>query len=132
MERDLEAERKAIDKITIGPINNRVDIKDITVRDVDVANIGKVLVITYAFKSSYKTADSEKEYGEVEITGEIDYLIDNPEKIQKEWKKNKKLDKQLMTEIMQVALNLSHIEAIVLSREVNLPSPIPMPRVKSD
>ena len=50
--------------------------------------------------------------------------------IMKGWKKDKKVAPEVMTPILNTILTKCNVEALLLSREVNLPPPIPMPRVQ--
>ena len=52
------------------------------------------------------------------------------EEILKSWKKSKQVPKETMTEILNTVLMRCNVEALMLSRDVNLPPPIPMPKVQ--
>ena len=52
--------------------------------------------------------------------------------ILKTWEKDKKIDKDVMTEVTNIILMRAQVEAIVAAKEVNLPSPIPLPRITSN
>ena len=65
------------------------------------------------------------------MRGEILYM-EPPEKIKeivKSWKKDKKLPQPVMTSILNNILVKCNIEALILSQTVNLPPPIPLPKV---
>ena len=44
--------------------------------------------------------------------------------------KDKKIPKEVMTPVLNNILAKSNVEALVLSRELNLPPPIPLPKVE--
>jgi len=46
------------------------------------------------------------------------------------WKDQKKVHKDVMTETLNVILDRCNIQALILARDINLPSPIPLPKVK--
>jgi len=87
----------------------------------------KAIVFTFKFSSKY-----QPDVGEIELVGNITYVADaaKTEEIIKEWKKSKKLPKEIMTSVINTALNKSNIQALILSRDINLPPPIPLPKVK--
>jgi hypothetical protein len=47
------------------------------------------------------------------------------------WKKDKKLPKEIMPVILNTVLNKCNIQALILSEQINLPPPIPMPKLQS-
>jgi len=47
-----------------------------------------------------------------------------------EWKKAKRVPKDVMTSILNTVLTRCNIEALILSQAVNLPPPIPLPSVQ--
>jgi hypothetical protein len=51
-------------------------------------------------------------------------------KVMDHWNSNKKLHRDVVERIMNTVLSRSHVEAIVISRELNLPTPIGMPKVE--
>ena len=107
-------------------INTNVEIKDVT-------SFGKQkqkgVTFLFEFKSQY-----EPNVGNVSIEGELVFLGDAKlsEDLVKGWKANKKVPAEIMEEVMSNILNRCYVEAIVLSRDINLPPPIPLPSVKRD
>jgi hypothetical protein len=49
--------------------------------------------------------------------------------IMAEWKKEQKVDKDIMTPLLNTVLTKCNIQALILSQHVNLPPPIPLPKV---
>ena len=45
------------------------------------------------------------------------------------WKKEKKLDQELMTKILNSVLMKCNVQALILSQDLNLPPPIPLPKI---
>ena len=108
-------------------ISNNMSIKDIEAFDLKLGKKAqKALKIKFLFAAKY-----EPKLGEISLGGELIYL--NEEKkikeIQAEWVKNKSIPKDAMPEIMGHVLKKCNIESLVMSREINLPSPIPLPKV---
>jgi len=108
-------------------ISNNMSIKGLEEFDLKLGKKAqKALKIKFLFEAKY-----EPKLGEISLGGELIYL--NEEKkvkeIQTEWKKNKSIPKDVMPEIMGHVLKKCNIESLVMSREINLPSPIPLPKV---
>jgi len=73
----------------------------------------------------------EPDAGKIELDGEIIEIYDKEfgTKIVDYWAKDKKLHSEVMQEVFNNILSKSNMEAIVISRDLGLPSPIQMPRV---
>ncbi|MBI4144920.1 hypothetical protein HY493_01815 [Candidatus Woesearchaeota archaeon] len=85
-----------------------------------------VLRVLFEFTSTY-----EPDRGKIKLFGEVLYL-EKPEKLDtlvKAWQKDKKLPKDEARSIVNHLLSKCNVEAILLSRELNLPSPIELPRL---
>jgi len=122
------AEKKTPMKGKVG-INNNVSIKNVEETELNVGkNKQAGLKISFEFASKYNP-----KIGEITLNGDLIFLED-PKKVKdiaKDWKKNKKLPKEMMTAVMNTILAKCHIQALMESQAVNLPSPIPLPRVKA-
>ena len=123
----LSAEKNAQAKGNID-INNNVSIKDV---QEDNFSMGKekqnVLKFTFDFTSKY-----EPNVGSVVLEGELLY-VEEPKKakeILNGWKKDKKLDKELMATLLNTLLVKCNVQALILSQQINLPPPIPLPKVQ--
>jgi hypothetical protein len=110
-----------------GPTNikNNVVIKEVTKTKLALgAQSQDVLRIMFEFITFY-----EPRKGKISLEGEILHL-DKPEKIEvlaKAWQKDKKLPKDETRILMNHVLNKCNVEAILMSREINLPSPVQLP-----
>ncbi|MBT4540690.1 hypothetical protein HOC35_04200 [Candidatus Woesearchaeota archaeon] len=85
------------------------------------------LKVIFKFNSTY-----EPEVGTIELVGDLIY-IDSKSRIKEifeMWKDQKKVHKDVMTETLNVILDRCNIQALILARDINLPSPIPLPKVK--
>ena len=110
-------------------INNNVSIKDV---QEDNFSLGKdkqqnVLRFIFEFTSNY-----EPSVGKILFEGELLYM-EEPKKakeILSDWKKNKKLPKELMGLLLNTLLTKCNVQALILSQQVNLPPPIPLPKVQ--
>jgi len=124
-------------KITVekfGPIkgkvsvNNNVMLKDVEKTDMTIG-VSKQGVLKFHFEF---TANYEPKLANITIIGFLTFL-EKPEtakSIADSWKKDKKIPKEVMSSVLNTVLSRCNIEAMLLSREVNLPPPIPLPKVQ--
>ena len=108
-------------------INNNIAIKNVEGADLNLGQTRhKIVKFKFEFSASY-----EPKIAEILLKGDVLYL-DKPQVIadlEKGWKKDKKIPKETLSVILNHVLNKCNIEAVVLGRELNLPPPIPMPKV---
>jgi len=125
----IEAEKKEAGKGKVN-INNNVTIEKVEEKDLSLGNQKqKVLNFTFKFTSKY-----DPDFGMIKLAGSVLYMEESKKvkEILDGWKKDKKLPKELMTKILNVVLNKSNVQALILSDQVNLPPPIPLPKVQSE
>ncbi len=123
----LSAEKKEGAKGKID-INNNVSVKSVEESDMPLgSDKQKVLRFIFEFTSKYEPA-----VGTILFEGEILYLDDQKKvkEILNSWKKDKKVQKELMAGMLNTILTKCNIQALILSQQVNLPPPIPMPKVQ--
>ncbi|MBR9691360.1 hypothetical protein GOV06_01105 [Candidatus Woesearchaeota archaeon] len=124
----IKVERK--DMILKGKIDIKNNIVIVNVEESKLS-IGdssqKVAKFSFDFNSSY-----EPKAGSIRLSGDIMYLGEAAkiEELVNGWKKDKKVPKEIMAAVLNVALNKSNVQALVLSQLINLPSPIPLPKVE--
>lgn len=109
-------------------INNNVTLKN--VEEMGFAVEGKKgLKFTFAFNCNY-----EPNLGRIEVEGQVFYIDDQKvvEDIKKGWAKDKKIPLEVMEQIINASLHKGNIQAIKISEEVSLPSPLPLPKVRSE
>ncbi len=105
-------------------INTHLSIEDVKEKPL---NEQKAVVISFSF-----SADYSPDLGRLSIKGEITYIFssETTEKILKTWKDKKVLPDDIIPIVYNYILNKCHVEGVVISRDVGLPPPIPMPSVK--
>ena len=121
----IDKKSPAVGKVNV---NNNVAIKNVEKTDL-AFGVAKqnALKFDFEFKVIY-----EPNVAEMSFWGYLSYF-EKPEVIEevlKAWKKDKKVPKDVMTPVLNSVLAKCNMEAIVLSREVNLPPPMPMPKVE--
>ena len=91
----------------------------------------KVLIIDWQFISNYEL-DNDKNIAELVIEGEVVYEMDAKEfkETMKEWKKSKKMKKEHLLPVLQNILNIAQVHGIILAKDLNLPSPVQLIRIK--
>ena len=119
-------------KSATGPIriSNNARIRDITQTDVNMGiSDRKGLVFEFEFTSKY-----EPGVGSMIFDGSVIYL--ESEKKMKEilqlWKKNKRVSRDVMTPVLNNILSRCTIQALIISREMNMPPPIQLPKIRGE
>ncbi len=107
-------------------INNNVALKD--VEELSFASEGsRGLKFTFAFSCNY-----EPDLGKIEVEGQV-IFVDDEKKIKQikvDWDKNKRVSMDITEQIINAALHKGNIQAIKISEDISLPSPLPLPKVK--
>jgi len=123
----IEAEKREMIKGKIN-VNNNVSIKQVDEKKLSITNEKqKVLSFKFEFMSKY-----DPNIGYIKFIGDVLLMEDSKKAkdILDEWKKDKKLLKEIMTPILNTVLNKCNIQALILSEHINLPPPIPLPKVQ--
>jgi len=113
-------------------ISNNVSITDIGEAKVPFGNDKtKCIKIDFKFESKY-----EPSVANLLFEGDVLYMLpsDMAEKVISTWSEKRTILEDFVQPIMNSILSKANVEALILSRELNLPSPIPLPKVniKSD
>ena len=109
-------------------INNNVSVKEAK-EDSFFMGKDKQSIIKFIFEF---TSKYEPSIGTILFEGEVLYL-DEPKKIKEilsSWKKDKKILPEIMANLLNTILTKCNVQALILSQEINLPPPIPMPKVQ--
>jgi hypothetical protein len=120
-ERDLDAKGGQI------KINNNVSVKN--VEEMSFAVEGKKgLKFTFSFNCTY-----EPNLGKIDVEGQVLFVEDEAKinEIKETWDKDKKIPMDIMEQVVNAALHKGNIQAIKISEEVSLPSPLPLPKVQA-
>jgi hypothetical protein len=110
-------------------ISNNISITNVEEKDLALGKAKqKSVLFSFKFESKYEPA-----VGHIELLGNITFVADAAKvaEIVNGWKKDKKIAKEVMAAVMNTALNKSNIQALILSRDINLPPPIPLPKVQT-
>lgn len=120
-------EKKTVQKTGKVEVKNNVAITQVVESGLNISNDKQTaLKFEFEFESKY-TPD----FGIIRLEGNL-ISLENKEESEKliaEWKETKKLNHPMIKNILNSILAKANVEALILSREVNLPSPIPLPKV---
>ena len=121
---DVQKQETAKGKINI---SNNVGIEDIKKSDLQ---LGKAKQSGIKFMFNYKSL-YEPGFAKIELHGMVIYLTDEKDAkdILQGWEKERKIKKDVAEKIMNAVLTRCNIQSIILSNTVNLPPPVPMPKV---
>ncbi|MBD3312355.1 hypothetical protein GF352_02795 [archaeon] len=120
-------------EVQLKNVQNNVNITDINLRGISPNSSDKALVFSFEYKTDYDLSKPKgKSLGKIHFLGEVAFSDKKKamDKVLKSWKKDKKIDDDVLFPVLQAALNFVNIEAIYLARKVLLPSPIRLPQVK--
>ena len=108
-------------------ISNNVSIEKVDPTEVAIG-AAKQSGLRFSFEF---TAKYEPKIGSIVLNGDLVMMekADKVKQIADEWKKTKKVPKEVMAPILNNVLTKCNIEALVLSREIGLPPPVQLPRV---
>ncbi len=108
-------------------INNNVSISNVEDLSFDVDG-KKGLKFSFSFNCNY-----EPDLGKILVEGQILFVESSAKiaEIKKSWDKDKRIPLDVMEQVVNAALHKGNIQAIKISEEVNLPSPLPLPKVKT-
>ena len=121
------AERKLNAKGGQIKINNNVSIKELEDLQFNIPGSAG-LKFTFAFNCRY-----EPDLGSIDVEGQVFFTgtEDKIKSIRETWDKDKKIPNDVMEQVVNAALHKGNIQAIKVSEEVSLPSPLPLPKVKT-
>ncbi|MFA5141368.1 MAG: hypothetical protein WC471_00140 [Candidatus Woesearchaeota archaeon] len=115
-------------------INNNISIKGVENKDLSLGSAKQSgLKVAFEYGVVYSNEAKEK-LANLDLEGEV-LLLEQDAKVKdivKDWDKSKKLSKEMTMQVLQTALSKCNIQAIILSRDLNLPTPIPLPKVEVD
>lgn len=120
-----EKGEKATGKIEI---SNQIMITDIKDSKMTVTSKDKKgVTFAFTFRTLYNP-----DYAKIELEGNILTLLDKKQADEavQQWEKDRKTNKEVITPLMNAILNRANIQALIMSKDLNLPAPIELPKVK--
>ena len=109
-------------------ISNNVIITDAEEGKMSLGSGKKALKVGFKFTSKY-----EPKVAILEIEGDLVYMAEEKkaDELLKQWKKEKKMPKEVMQDLINNVLTKCNVQAIVMSRDISIPTPFPMPKVET-
>lgn len=110
-------------------IKSNINIKEILKADLVLGDMKRsALKFQFEFVTDY-----EPKYASIRMEGDVIYFTaqERIDEILKNWKKDKTAPKDISAEVINHLLTRCNIQALILSRELNLPSPVQLPRVQA-
>ena len=121
----FECERKAVPKGGI-EVKHNINISDVSKTSLTVTGAKTdVLKIEFNFDVLYEKIGAIKLVGEV-VYSDTKEIVNETEKA---WKADKKLNATVNEQVFKFVYNKAIMKALALSDDMNLPSPIPMPKL---
>lgn len=117
----------ALKNIGINPV-----ILNIKERKTDDKKVS-ILIVEWDFSAKYEMSN-EKKLAEILINGELVLESDAKESktILDGWAKNKSVQKEQLVQILQRIFAIAQVEAIIMAKQLSLPSPITPIEIKAE
>ena len=124
----ISGQRENAPKGKIG-IKSHVSITSVEDANIGVDKSNTTLRIRFSFKTEYTP-----EYALIELKGVMIVLEEkeSAKKLLDTWKKDKKVNKDFSIPVMNTIMNKCGMESVLVAKELNLPSPFPMPKVNTE
>jgi len=110
-------------------VKHNFDVKSVSLTPVKAGNKAVDLhALTLNFKCSW---DYSPSFGKIVVEGGFTAAPSKENKeIADSWKKNKRLPSKHSREVFEIIISRSILQAILLAKEMNLPSPIELPSIQ--
>lgn len=126
---NIDAKKHA--EVTFGvKVNSTTDLKGVKEETLPGFD-KKALLIEFEFSTQY-LAPEDKKVAEFIIGGHVLVVDDKHKEIMESWKKSKKLPDEIGLQVVNVIFNRCSKKSIILSDDLQLPSPVPLPFAKKD
>lgn len=112
-------------------ISNNVAIKNIEKSNLPFTKTKEEGVkFSIEFVSKYEN-EAKKPVAMIVVSGDVMYLDDgkNIKKLLEGWKKDKQISPEIMQQVLNTALSRCNVQALILSKDLNIPPPVPLPKV---
>ena len=106
-------------------INNNINVREVESQEFSAEKTRKAVRVAFRYDGLY-----EPKVAHIQLDGDIILLLPAKEadELIKGWDE-KKVPTKTLTEAMNVVLEKCNIQAIMIARDMNLPSPVPLPKV---
>lgn len=117
------------------PLQGSINIKDnVSITDVQDVNLSLGTVDQKGLRFEFEfSANYEPDLAVISLKGEVLVMLEEAkvkETLDK-WKKDKKVPSEIATPVLNQALEKSNIKALILSEDLGLPPPVPLPKIEA-
>jgi hypothetical protein len=125
---EISAKRQATPRGNIA-ITNNVKILSVEEAKMGLDNLRQSFKVIFNYKTEYTP-----NFATIEMSGEVLILgtADEAKNLLAQWAKEKKISPEPARIILNNIMSKCALEVIILSKELNLPSPIPLPSIKAE
>jgi hypothetical protein len=110
-------------------VKTNTDLTDVVKHDIQGMDV-KALSIDFEFKTEYMTLDEKDKLANITISGSVLFVDKNSDEIFEKWQKDKELPQDVSIQVINMLLDKCSKKALILSDDLQLPSPIAMPFAK--
>lgn len=110
-------------------VKTNTDLTDVVKHDIQGMDV-KALSIDFEFKTEYMTLDEKDKLANITISGSVLFVDKNSDEIFEKWQKDKELPQDVSIQVINMLLDKCSKKALLLSDDLQLPSPIAMPFAK--
>lgn len=124
----INADREGVPQGNV-KVNNNLSITNLEEANLGLEDTKKGIKITFS-----STTQFEPDIAEIVLDGEMT-LLGNSEEAQKlldTYEEKGTIHEDYRTKLLNNMMNKCSLESILISRELNLPSPVPLPKMKKD
>lgn len=109
-------------------IGTNVRIEDLQSTSLAFGNERSALRAVFSYTVSYDPA-----IGSIRLEGDVLFMQEKKiiEAILKEWTEKKAMSKKLSAVLVNTIMQKCTIQSLIMARDINLPPPMPLPKVKS-
>lgn len=122
MEGNRDKTQKVRSEVKVNSVPRIKEVREVSIPSIDSK---KVLSLDFEFVTNY-----DPSVGEIKVAGDLLYMSKNQAAVLKEWKKNKKLPEDSSLEVLNYLFRRCLLRVSNIAEDLQLPPPIPMPRVK--
>jgi len=122
----ISAERKNA-VVGVVNINNNITLKELSEAKLGLAGDRGAIRVSFVFKSDYMP-----DLATILFEGEVLMLLEAKQQaaLLDGWNKSKHIPRDVAEPLMNYILDRCNVQALLMSKDLNLPSPVPLPKVQ--
>lgn len=112
-------------------VNSAPVITGVKKKGINMPDLKEAVAIDFRFETSYEPEDKSEKVGEIIISGTILFGDENSDAIVQKWKKEKKLDDNMLIDAFNAIFRTCLTEAVHMAYTLRLPPPVSFPTVRA-